>query len=95
MQVTQVKMCRFASGLLQAQVAARAKIPWSRLAEIESGRVIPQTDEIERLSRVLGVPSRNLLSPAAIAAVRVDQHLAPPGEQPTGSPFILGLPQTA
>lgn len=93
MQVTQVKMCRFASGLLQAQVAARAKIPWSRLADIESGRVNPQTDEIERLSRVLGVPVRNLINPAQIGTPGSNRRSTQPAEQ-SGSPaFELGVPQ--
>jgi transcriptional regulator with XRE-family HTH domain len=62
MRLTSVKLRRFERHLLQIQVARRADIPCSRLAEIENGHAEPQADELERIATVLGVPMRDLLA---------------------------------
>lgn len=73
MRLTRMKLCRFASGLLQVEVARRAQIAHARLSEIESGRINPRADEIERLSQILGVHPDLLLAPAVppLAAPRL------------------------
>lgn len=65
MQLTPVKLCRFSRGLLQVELARRAQITHARLSEIESGRVDPRADELERLSQVLGIQADRLLASGA------------------------------
>lgn len=66
-QLSPLKLCRFAAGLLQPVVAKRAQIGCMRLAEIENGRSQPRPDELERLAVVLGVSQDDLLGPDATA----------------------------
>lgn len=61
MKVTSVKLHRFERHLLQMQVAKRAEMTCSRLAEIENGTAEPQADELQRIAMVLGVSAQDLL----------------------------------
>jgi transcriptional regulator with XRE-family HTH domain len=61
MKVTSVKLHRFERHLLQVQVAKRAEMTCSRLAEIENGITEPQADELQRIATVLGVSAQDLL----------------------------------
>ena len=61
MELTRIKLCRFASGLLQTQLAKRAQMEWRRLADIESGQVRPHIDELDRIAAALGVPADGLV----------------------------------
>jgi transcriptional regulator with XRE-family HTH domain len=60
MRLTNVKLRRFERGLLQTEVAKRAEIACDRLSAIESGRVEPQPDELQRLAAVLGIATQRL-----------------------------------
>jgi len=62
--LTSVKLRRLERHLLQMQVAQRAEIPCSRLAEIENGSAEPQADELLRIAAALGVPAKDLLNSA-------------------------------
>jgi transcriptional regulator with XRE-family HTH domain len=64
MKLTSVKLHRFERHLLQMQVAKRAEMTCSRLAEIENGTTEPQADELQRLAMVLGVTAQDLLGSA-------------------------------
>ena len=64
MKVTSVKLHRFERHLLQMQVAKRAEMTCSRLAEIENGTAEPQADELQRIATVLGVSAQDLLGSA-------------------------------
>jgi transcriptional regulator with XRE-family HTH domain len=61
MKVTSVKLHRFERHLLQMQVAKRAEMTCSRLAEIENGTADPQPDELQRIATVLGFSTQDLL----------------------------------
>jgi transcriptional regulator with XRE-family HTH domain len=62
MKVTSVKLHRFERHLLQMQVAKRAGMACSRLAEIENGTAEPEADELRRIAMVLGFSTQDLLS---------------------------------
>jgi transcriptional regulator with XRE-family HTH domain len=64
MKVTSVKLHRFERHLLQMQVAKRAGMTCSRLAEIENGTAEPEADELQRIAMVLGFSTQDLLSSA-------------------------------
>ncbi|MFI5396588.1 MAG: helix-turn-helix domain-containing protein [Candidatus Binatia bacterium] len=58
--MTSLKLLRLQCGLIQMEVAARAKISTSRISLIENGRVKPSGDEAARLARALGVETADL-----------------------------------
>ncbi len=62
MKLTSVKLRRFQRHLLQLQVAKRAAMTCSRLADIENGTAEPQADELQRIARALGVSAQDLLA---------------------------------
>ena len=61
MQFTRIKLCRFASGLLQIELAKRAKIPCVRLSALEDGSSRPKLEELERLAAALDIPTDMLV----------------------------------
>ena len=67
MKLTSAKLRRLERHLLQMQVAKRAEMPCSRLAEIENGTAEPQPDELQRIATALGVPAQALLGSASHA----------------------------
>ncbi len=68
MKLTSVKLRRFERHLLQLQVAKRAAMTCSRLAEIENGAE-PQADELQRIAMALDIPAQALLaSPGRVLA---------------------------
>lgn len=82
------KYVRLRLGLTQGAVAAAADMPQKTLSGIESGRIVPTTDELDRLSRVLNVPPDTLMM-----SVEVDLPVPPvaralgylrPVEEPVG-----------
>jgi len=58
--LTNLKLQRLRSRMLQIQLATRAGISRSRLSELEQGHVQPRPDEIARLASVLKVRPRSL-----------------------------------
>jgi len=50
---TDIKIARIKAGLRQYDLAARLGIPSSRLSEIESGRLKPLPELLERLFNIL------------------------------------------
>jgi transcriptional regulator with XRE-family HTH domain len=64
MKLTSVKLHRFERHLLQMQVAKRAEMTCSRLAEIENGTTEPQADELQRIATALGLSAQDLLGPS-------------------------------
>ncbi len=61
MQITRIKLCRFASGLLQTELAKQTNIGCRRLSEIENGESRPAVDELDRLATALGVSADQLI----------------------------------
>jgi len=53
--VNRIRYCRLRAGLTQEELAARAGISQPALARIESGRVIPRIDTVERIFRACGM----------------------------------------
>jgi len=53
--VNRIRYCRLRAGLTQEELAARAGISQPALARIESGRVIPRIDTVERILRACGM----------------------------------------
>lgn len=62
MRLTACKLRRLERGLLQIDLARKAKISRGRLSEIENGHIVPRPDELHRLARALAVPTATLLS---------------------------------
>jgi len=62
MRLTQYKLARLERGLLQVELAQKAKIERSRLSMIENGHVLPRTDELQRLAEGLGLNTDALRS---------------------------------
>jgi transcriptional regulator with XRE-family HTH domain len=60
-----MKLQRLERGLLQVEVANRARIPRARLSELENGHVLPTGEELERLASALGVAPGVLSETAA------------------------------
>jgi transcriptional regulator with XRE-family HTH domain len=69
MTVNIIRFSRLRAGLTQQQLAARARISQPALARIESGRIIPRVDTIERLLRECGMS----LEPVARAGTGIDR----------------------
>lgn len=67
---SRLKLCRLAAGLLQLELAKRARIPCLRLAEIENGLAVPHPDELDRISTALGIPIHLLTSEGTPRPVR-------------------------
>jgi transcriptional regulator with XRE-family HTH domain len=61
MRLTTIKLLRLKQGLLQIEVAWRARIPRARLSEIENAHRQPAPSELERLAAVLNVPVDRLV----------------------------------
>lgn len=55
MRFTQYKKVRLEHGLLQLELAQRARIDRCRLSLIENGHCLPTTDELERIAHALDV----------------------------------------
>jgi predicted transcriptional regulator len=49
-----LRQARRRAGLTQRELAQRAGVPQSAIARIESGRVVPRIDTLDRLLRVCG-----------------------------------------
>ena len=64
-----VRYCRLRAGLTQKQLAERAGISQPALARIESGRVKPRIDTIERLLRECGMS----LQPMPRSGIGIDR----------------------
>ncbi|MDA2196956.1 helix-turn-helix domain-containing protein [Bacillus cereus group sp. BceL221] len=45
----------------KAELARRARLDQGLISKIESGRIIPYQKELERLSKALNVPTKDLL----------------------------------
>jgi transcriptional regulator with XRE-family HTH domain len=60
MQTTQLKLARVARGVLQVDIARRARIDRSRLSQLENGWLEPRDEELQRLAVALGVPVEQL-----------------------------------
>ena len=60
------KFVRLRLGRPQHAVAKAAGITLNTLSGIETGRINPTDDELDRLSRVLGVPAQMLMMPVDI-----------------------------
>jgi transcriptional regulator with XRE-family HTH domain len=56
MRATKLKLLRLELNRLQVEVALAAGINQARLSLLENGHVAPRGDELDRLSRALGVP---------------------------------------
>lgn len=56
-----VKFERTSRNLSQERVAAAARIPQPAIALIERGRLIPTSQQLERLASVFDVPTESLL----------------------------------
>jgi transcriptional regulator with XRE-family HTH domain len=63
--VNVIRFSRLRSGLTQQELAKRTGISQPALARIESGRVIPRIDTIERLLRECGMSLEPLPRPGA------------------------------
>jgi DNA-binding XRE family transcriptional regulator len=57
-----LKIARIHAGLTQLQLAEKSGVSLSRISRIEAGCKMPSVDELEALSRVLGVQLKQLLS---------------------------------
>ena len=55
-RLTQIKLRRIERGLLQIELAQRARINRCRLSELECGHLQPGAEELQRLATALGVP---------------------------------------
>jgi transcriptional regulator with XRE-family HTH domain len=66
MRFTTYKKVRLECGLLQVELAQRARIDRSRLSLIENAHLIPSAEEIQRIAKALNV-SVETLTPAAAA----------------------------
>jgi len=53
MRMTDVRQRRFQLGVLQVELAKRSGIACARLAQIESGQVEPQPEELQRIRAAL------------------------------------------
>jgi ribosome-binding protein aMBF1 (putative translation factor) len=58
---TPFKQARCVRGLLQVELAQRARIDRWRLSRIENLWLAPTPDELERIAAVLGCPVENLV----------------------------------
>jgi transcriptional regulator with XRE-family HTH domain len=64
-----IRFSRLRAGMTQQELASRAGISQPALARLESGRVIPRADTIERLLRECGMA----LEPVARAGMGIDR----------------------
>lgn len=67
-----LRALRLAAGLSQVKLAERAGTTQSYIARIESGRLDPGTDMLERLATAVGVPAVKVF--AAVRAQRERKH---------------------
>lgn len=67
-----LRALRLAAGLSQVKLAERAGTTQSYIARIESGRLDPGTDMLERLAAAVGVPAVKVFS--AVRAQRERSH---------------------
>ena len=64
--MTRLKFERMARSLSQTSVAAVARIPQPALSQIERGRLLPTTAQMERLSAALNLSPDDLLKEVVI-----------------------------
>lgn len=69
MRLTPLKLRRLERGVLQIELARRAKIARCRLSEIECGHIQPRHDELVRIAKVLGVGINALVTESGEARV--------------------------
>lgn len=67
MQYLRVRFERHRRGLPQRVIATAANIPQPTLAQIESGRLLPTSEQLERLARTYGVAPSDLLKPVELS----------------------------
>jgi len=65
MRFTNFKLQRLQRGLLQVELAQRARIERTRLSLIENGHVVPRPEELAALARALNVSVDALREAAA------------------------------
>jgi len=68
--MTRLKHERQGRRLSQAQLGRDANIPQPMISQIERGVLVPSSEQLERLSKVLGVPSAELLMNVEVGAIR-------------------------
>ena len=56
--------------LSQAQLGREANVPQPMISQIERGILVPSQEQLERLSKVLGVPPHELLTNVEVGALR-------------------------
>lgn len=61
MTITKIKIARLHSGLRQWDVARQVGVSESYVSKIETGRVKPDNQLLERIATVLKVPLRSIL----------------------------------
>src|SRR5262249_34809810 len=76
---------RYAKGWGPDELASRAKISRTALYQIERGSTSkPQAGTLRRISRALGVPLEELLSPMPISGESTESHTPTPMAPPAG-----------
>ena len=63
-RLTPIKIARLEQNVPQIDVAFSTHISQSRLSLIETGRIAPRADEVQRIAAALGVPVERLTTPA-------------------------------